>query len=185
MSSTVSGRVRSYDSVLMGLHWLIVALLVVQYFTKLIPASGASGDALNAWHLAVGPTILVLMLLRLGWRLAHAVPPPPADLSPGLRMLSRTTHWAFYGVLILLPILGWLSASAFGATPYLLGLIKLPLLTAPNKAFAEQVGGVHGLLAWLLLALIALHVAGALYHAVIKRDEVLQRMLPLGEPGPS
>ena len=104
------------------------------------------------------------MLLRLTWRLTHPPPPPPTDLPPALRLLSRATHWLFYVVLIVLPLLGWTAASAFGARVYLLGLIPLPALVAPNKPLAEVVGSVHGVVALALLALIALHIAGALYH---------------------
>jgi cytochrome b561 len=162
-----------------GFHWLVVALLVVQYSTEfvlpyLLPKSAE--DGITAWHLAVGPTILLVMLLRLAWRLSHPPPPPPADLPPALRLLSRATHWAFYAVLIVLPVLGWVAASAYGATPYLLGVIPLPALVTPNKVLGEAVGQVHGTVALGLLALIALHVTGALYHALVKQDGVLQRM---------
>lgn len=170
-----------YNPVARAFHWLIVGLLVVQYSTELVlpyvlPKSAE--DSLTAWHLSVGPTILLLMVLRLAWRLTHAVPPPPADLSPAVQLLSRTTHWLFYAVLLVLPMQGWVAASAFGSPVYLLGFIRLPALVAENKALAETVGGVHGVVATVLLALIALHVAGALYHRFVKRDEVLQRMLP-------
>src|SRR5947209_19668437 len=82
-----------YDAVAKAFHWTIVLLLVVQFLTKLIPTSWVGDDALNAWHVAVGPSILVLMVLRLLWRLTHRPPPPPADLSPALRLLSRANHW--------------------------------------------------------------------------------------------
>lgn len=171
---------QGYNSVAKAFHWLVVLLLVMQYATKLIlpyvlPKS--SEDAINAWHLGIGSTILLIMVLRLAWRLTHPPPPPPADLPPALRLLSRANHWAFYAVLIALPLLGWITANAYGATVYLAGLIPLPALAAPNKAFAENLGHVHGAVALLLLALIALHIAGALYHALIKRDGVAQRML--------
>src|SRR4051812_19333911 len=117
--------------------------------------------------LAVGPTIFVLMLTRLAWRLAHPgrYPPPPADLAPPLRVLARATHWGFYAVLIVLPMLGWLSASAYGVRPYLLGLIPLPLLLAQNDAAGEAIGRVHGAFALVLLAIMGLHISGALFHA--------------------
>ncbi len=170
-----------YDPVAQMFHWLVVALLVVQYATELVLPyllPKTAEDGLVAWHLSVGPTILLVMLLRLAWRLTHPPPPPPADLPPALRLLSRATHWLFYAILILLPLLGWTAASAFGARVYLLGLIPLPALVAQNKPLAETVGGVHGAVALALLALIALHIAGALYHALIKRDGVVRRMLP-------
>jgi cytochrome b561 len=172
---------QGYDPVAKAFHWLVVLLLVAQYSTELVLPyllPKADDDALTAWHISIGPTILLVMLLRLAWRLTHPPPPPPADLPPGLRLLSRTTHWLFYAVLIVLPLLGWVAANAYGATPYLAGLIPLPALVSQDKAFAERIGGIHAALALALLALIALHVAGALFHALIKRDGVMQRMLP-------
>jgi cytochrome b561 len=174
---------RSYDAVYKLIHWTVVALLIIQALTKLIPTAWVSEDTLNAWHLSIGPTILLLMLIRLFWRLTHRPPPPPADLPPALQLLARGTHWAFYVLLIVLPLLGWLSASAYGVRPYLLGLVPLPMLVNPDKALAERVGSLHGDVALVLLAVIVLHVAGALYHALIKRDGVIQRMLPFGRPG--
>lgn len=172
---------RHYDPVAQAFHWLIAALLVAQYSTELVLPyllPKTAEDSLAAWHVSLGPTILLVTVLRLAWRLLHRPPPPPADLPLALRLLSRATHWLLYAVLIVLPVLGWIAASAFGVTPYLLGFIPLPALVARSKPLAETVGGVHGALALALLALIALHVAGALYHALIKQDGVMQRMLP-------
>ena len=172
---------RPYDPVAQAFHWLVVALLAAQFSTEfalpyLLPKSAEDGIA--AWHLALGPTILLLMLLRLAWRLGHTPPPPPADLPPALRLLSRATHWLFYAVLVVLPLLGWAAASAYGARAYLLGFIQLPAIVAKDKALGETLGQVHGAVALALLALIALHVSGALYHALVKHDGVLRRMLP-------
>lgn len=177
---------RSYDAVSKTFHWVIVALVGIQYFTKLASPgvfAGVSEDGLNAWHLSVGPTILLLMLLRLAWRLTHRPPPPPDDLAPALRGLSWATHWAMYVFLLVLPVLGWVSASGYAARPFLFGLIPLPFIAAQSKSLGESAGSVHGALAWVLLATIALHISGALYHAFIKQDGVFQRMMPLGRPG--
>ena len=169
-----------YTSVAKMFHWLTVVLLVVQYLTefvlKLVPKT--VGATLVAWHLSVGPTILLVVLLRLAWRLTHPPPPAPVDLSPPVRLLSRATHWLLYALLIVQPLLGWTAASAYGATAYLLGVIPLPALAAKDEAFGTQVGHIHGAVALLLLATIALHVSGALYHALIKRDGVTGRILP-------
>ena len=179
-------HVRSYDAIYKLFHWVVVGLLLVQLLTKLIKPGGfpwATEEKLNAWHLSVGPTILVLTLLRLAWRLTHPVPAPPSDLSPALRRLARATHRSFYVLLIVLPILGWIAASAYRVRPYVAGLIPLPFIAPKDEALAETVGTVHGAVAVLLLVVIALHVAGALYHALVKRDGVIQRMLPFGKPG--
>jgi cytochrome b561 len=170
-----------YDPVSRAFHWLVVALVLVQVTIALVLPSilpKSAEDSIAAWHLATGSTILLVMLLRFAWRLTHPMPPAPADLSPGLRILARATHWAFYLVLILLPLIGWMAANAYGTTPRLLGLIPLPRLLAPDQAAAETIGGVHKVVAALLLALIATHVSGALYHALVKRDGVIWRMVP-------
>ncbi len=172
---------RSYTGVAKGLHWLILALVLIQYVTKLMPPGAMTKQQLNAWHVAVGPAVLLVMLLRLAWRLTHTPPPAPRDLSPLLQIVSRATHWAFYAILILLPIGGWIALSFYGGRPTLLGLFPLPTLADKNKALGETWGQIHGVFAWVLLALIGLHVLGALYHLVVKKDGVIGRMLP-GEP---
>jgi len=159
---------------------VVLLLVVAQYATKWLPAGFAtmSEGQLNAWHLAIGPTVLLLMLFRLAWRLTHHTPLPPADLPAPLRLLSRATHWLFYAILIVLPVLGWVAASGYGANVTLLRLVPLPALVAKDKSLAESVGSVHGALAWALLGVIALHVSGALYHALVKQDGVVRRMVP-------
>ena len=171
----------SYDPVYKTLHWVVVGLVTTQFVTKLIsPGSfaGVSEDGLNAWHLAFGPTILLLMLVRFGWRLTHRPPAPPSDIAPSLQLLSRLTHWSFYALLIVIPILGWFSASGFGAHPTLMFLFKLPLIAPANERAAEAWGAVHGWLAWLLLAVIGLHVAAASWHGLARDDGVFARMMP-------
>ena len=176
-----------YDAVSRSFHWLVAALVAAQITIALVlPAAlpESAEETIAAWHLAVGSTVLLVMLPRLAWRLTHPMPPAPADLPPALRGLARGTHWAFYVVLIVLPLLGWTAANAYGATPRLLGLVPLPRLVAPDKPFAEAVGAAHKTVALLLVVLIALHVSGALYHALVKRDGVVRRMLPGGGPSP-
>ena len=174
-----------YDPVAQGFHWLVALLLAAQYLTELLPRvlPKQYENSFAGAHVSIGPTILLLMVLRLGWRLANPPPPAPRDLPASLRLLSRVTHWLFYAGLIVLPVLGWVSASAFGVTPYLLGLIPLPMLVGKAQAFGEAVGSVHGAVALAILALVALHVAGALYHALVKKDGVVRRMVPGADPG--
>lgn len=171
----------SYDGVAKAFHWLVVAMLIVQYSVALVLGSilpKSAEDSLIAWHFSMGSSILVVMLARLAWRLTHRPPPPPKDLSPGLRRLSRATHWAFYAVFIVLPFLGWAAASAHGARVSVAGIIPLPLLVPKDDPFGKAMGTVHPAIAITMLAVIALHVAGALYHALVKHDGVIQRMLP-------
>ena len=173
--------VQRYDGVAQGLHWLILALLVAQFsiawtmpdVTKTTPDAG-----LVAWHLSVGATILFVMLLRLAWRLTHTPPSPPADLPAPLQLLSRLTHWLLYAILIVLPVLGWINASSRGYPVRLFGVIPLPQLVPTGDAFGHAMGDIHGDVALVLLGVVALHVIGAMFHAVVKQDGVVRRMLP-------
>lgn len=172
---------RPYDGIAQAFHWTVVLLVVLQYATKwLSPAElpFATKQGLNAWHLGIGPAILLLMCARLAWRLTHTPPPAPDDIPFALQFVSRATHWMFYALLVMLPVLGWVAASGFGAGVTLLGLVPLPALIGRDRPLAEAVGSAHGALAWVVLALIGLHVAGALYHALVKHDGVLSRMVP-------
>ena len=170
-----------YDPVQKALHWVVVGLVSVQFVTKLVtPATfaGVTEDGLDAWHLAVGPTILLLMVVRLAWRIVRGAPAAPTDLATPLRLASSVTHWAFYALLIVVPVLGWLSASGFNARPSLMFVTKLPLIARPDERAAEWWGAWHGSLAWLLLAVIGLHVAAAIWHGLARDDGVFARMMP-------
>ena len=176
-----TGAARNYNAVAQILHWLIVVLLVVQ-FTVAWSMPDVHRDTkpvdLIAWHLSVGVFILLVMLFRLAWRAATAVPPAPIDLKPLLRLLARVTHFLLYGILIVLPLLGWINASSRGWDVRLFGTIPLPPLAPSGSSWGHQMGDLHMTLALVLLAVVGLHVLGALYHQFVLRDRLLDRMLP-------
>ena len=169
-----------YDIVARLAHWLIVGLIVTQFaiaWTMPDIGRGTMPIDLIAWHLSVGAAILFVALVRLAWRLTHRAPPPPRDLSPLFQMVSRVTHFLLYALLIVLPLMGWANASARGWSVRLFGAVPLPSLVAKGSPFGRQMGDIHGTTAIIFLVVIGLHVAGALYHAIILRDRTLQRML--------
>lgn len=171
----------AYSSVAKALHWLILALLVGQFaiaWTMPEIGRGSVPTGLIAWHLSVGVAILAVMIVRLVWRATHPAPPAPADLPTALAILSRITHYVLYAVLIVLPLLGWANASARGWAVKLFGAVPLPSLMPKGSALGHSLGDVHATLATALLAIVALHVTGALYHAVVLKDRTLKRMLP-------
>ncbi len=177
-----NSRIRTeYSGVAKSLHWLILALLVIQFaiaWTMPEIGRGTVPTGLIGWHLSVGLAILAVMLVRLAWRLTHTAPPAPADLSPALATLSRVVHYLLYALLIILPLLGWANASARGWAVKLFGVFPLPPLMAKGSSLGHSLGDVHATLALALLAVIALHVSGAVYHALFLKDRTLQRMLP-------
>ncbi|MNR19385.1 hypothetical protein D3C85_1361730 [compost metagenome] len=131
-------------------------------------------------HKAVGLTILVLTLGRIGWRLANPLIALPAEMPKWERILSRGTQFLFYAVLLVMPLTGWLASSAAGRDISWFGLFQWPLLPiGGGREAAGQFMDVHEIVAKLLYVLILLHVAGALKHQFINRDNVLHRMIPI------
>lgn len=180
---------RRYGLVAVSFHWLIALLFVGMV------ALGFTMTALTLTHplkfpayqlhKSLGVTIFGLMWLRLGWRLAGGAPALPAMLKPWERAAARLTHWGLYAILLAMPLTGWVvvSASPLGIPTVLYGLVRLPHLgfvaARPDKEAIEAVAAtVHAVLAWSALALLALHVAAALRHHVVLKDDVLRRMLP-------
>jgi len=174
-------KAAGYTSTAKSLHWLILALLVVQFAAAwTMPHIGRNTPVttLISVHFTVGIVILAVAVVRLAWRVTHGEPEPQDGLPPWQTTSARIVHWLLYLLLFVLPILGWINASWRGMPIVMFGL-TLPQLAANRAPGWGWSGDVHVLLAnYLLPALIGLHVAAALYHYFIRRDGVLQRMLP-------
>jgi cytochrome b561 len=171
--------VNKYNVVSRILHWVVAALVFLQFgiaWTMPEVERGTQPVGLIAWHLSIGTAILAVMLLRLIWRLTHAVPPVPNDLSPSLQIVSRATHYIIYAILIALPFGGWANASARGWPVQLFGVIPLPALSPKGSEWGLAAGDIHMAAATMLLALIGLHLAGSAYHAFILKDGTVRRM---------
>ena len=177
-------RQPAYDTAARMLHWLTVLLVALQFVIGwTMPDVHKDTQPVNliAWHLGVGATLVAVMVIRVIWRLTHQ--PTPDELPPLLGNVSRITHVLLYAALVIVPLLGWIKASSRGWTVRLLGVVPYPALSEPGSAFGHEMGDVHGILAWVLFALIGLHVVAALFHRFVLKDHVLQRMLP--QAGPS
>lgn len=169
--------VARYSGVSILLHWLIAALLIANV---IIAFTMEDTPGLFAWHKSIGILVLLLTLVRIVWRLTHPWPALPDGIAPWVRATARLTHVGFYVLLIVVPLLGWATVSAGSrGTGALLGGIPwfdLPVGKSPD--LHEALGGAHELAAFLTLALVALHVAGALKHHFVDRNGLLRRMLP-------
>ncbi len=185
----VAKRTR-YSVIAIVLHWLIAALIFtnIWYGWRMGQLKGLAQYELFQLHKSIGLSVLILSLLRLGWRVVDAPPPLPVHMTRLERGIAGATHWIFYGFMIILPLTGWVIVSAspynlptvlFKTVPWPhLGFIhNLPMAT--RKLIEDQVGDVHAWLAWSLLALAAIHIAAAIKHLVWDRDDVAARMLPL------
>jgi cytochrome b561 len=174
-------KTAGYTATAKSLHWLIVALLIGQFAAAwTMPHIGRNTPVttLISLHFTFGIVILAVAIVRLAWRLTHGEPEPEAGVPPWQTASARIVHWLLYALLFVLPVLGWINASWRGMPIVMFGH-ELPQLVATRAPGWAWSGDVHSLLAnYLLLALVGLHVAAALYHYVIRRDRVLQRMLP-------
>jgi len=170
-----------YSTVSLTLHWLIAALVLGQIL--LITAAETEGPNRALWmmlHKSGGMAILVLTLLRIGWRIANPAIPLPSAMPRWETIFARTTHVLFYVVLLALPLTGWMAGSAVGREFRFYGLFDVPLLPiGGGRDMARALMGVHTSLPKLLYVLLALHVLGALKHQFLNRDNVLHRMIPI------
>ena len=169
------------------LHWLTAALIAVSVCIGLYMVELKLSPLklkLYSWHKWVGVTIFLIAAARLMWRAWHPAPAPPVNSPPWQRAAAAINHWALYALLICIPISGWLMSSAFGVPVKYFGVIPLPDLVEKNKELAEGLKLLHEVLVYTMLALVAMHVAAAVKHHVVDRDDVLHRMLPIVKPRP-
>jgi cytochrome b561 len=170
-----------YSAVAKGLHWgmalLIAGLLTLGFLMSDLPLSPEKLQY-YAWHKWAGISVFVLVWLRLAWRLWHPAPALPDTLSPWAQRLAHAGHAALYGLMIVIPLSGWVLSSAKGVQTVWFGVWPLPDLVAKDKALGDAMHEVHETLNYLLLLMLAGHVAAALKHHWIDQDDVLTRMLP-------
>lgn len=169
-----------YGATAKAFHWVIVALLAVQMpLGWLMPDihRGMMPGLAMSLHISIGATVLVLIVLRLLWRLTHPVA-PETNLPAWQRVTSELVHWLLYVVVLLTTLSGWFFESARGWTIHLWGVMPLPRLFAEGSPLGRSLGGWHETLTWVLLILIGVHVAAAFVHLLVYRDGVMQRMLP-------
>jgi cytochrome b561/polyisoprenoid-binding protein YceI len=192
---SAAGRPARYTTVAILLHWLIAAAIVFQIILGWRMGDEPKGPATYAifqLHKSVGITILLLSLARLAWRLTHRPPPHPATQPRWETIASKIVHVAFYGIMIGLPLTGWIIVSTskltiptvlYGAIPWP-HLPFLPELAAGPKHLWNQAGlAAHQLLVWLTYGLLALHLGAVAKHQILDRDEVLGHMAPGARPG--
>jgi cytochrome b561 len=178
---TFRNTTTAWGSVSKGLHWLIVLLIINQWVIAsragALPNGIAKLETL-AWHKSFGITILALAVIRLLWRWMNPTPELTSLTKPWERTLARISHGLLYGFLFAIPLTGWMMSSAKNYSVSWFKLFQLPDLVAPSESVFRLMHSLHEGLNLALVGVAALHIAGALKHHFIDRNDVLKRMLP-------
>ena len=169
----------SYTPVAKGLHWLmaamVVGLLALGLYMTELPLSPQKLQ-LYSWHKWAGVTVFALLWVRLAWRLTHPPPPLPESVSLRMRRLAHLGHAALYGLMIVIPVSGWLMSSAKGFQTVWFGIVPIPDLIGRDRELGDLLQSVHKALNLLLMLAIAGHVAAALWHHFVLKDNTLGRI---------
>ena len=163
----------------MAFHWATVLLVCAQFTTAWwFNQGGPESTLLLMLHRSMGIATLVVVVSRLIWRHTAAhLPPFPASMPKIQKWAAQGVEMALYVLLVLQPLTG-LGDTLFRGRAFTAFGMQIPKLMQANKPVAHLLHGIHEFSAWVLLGVIGVHAAAALFHGVIARDGVLQRMLP-------
>ncbi len=174
------GYQQGYSGIAKSLHWIIAVCVIAIVPMGIMMGNLPDGDTKNnvfEFHKSLGALILMLMTVRLIYRLAKGAP-PESNIPAFYRFAGQATHWALYVLLIATPMVAWFGYNAFGLRVPFFGLFQLPALIGKDEALSDQLFAVHRFLGITIGVLMLMHIGAALFHYVIRRDGVLQRMLP-------
>ena len=171
-----------YHALLIGAHWLTLALLIAVYglieLREFYPKGSDARELMKTWHVMLGLSVFALVLVRLAWRIGHKPPALPAHMPAIEGVAAHASHHLLYVLMLAIPLSGWLMSSAKGFQTVWFGVLPLPDLLTKDKALGNLLETVHVVLNYTLIAVLLGHVGAALKHHFIDRDEVLTRMLP-------
>jgi len=178
---TLTNTNQSYGSIAKFFHWLtallVIILLIAGYFMGDIGDKSLKLQVFNL-HKLFGLTVLALIILRLLWRWTNPVPLLPPEMALWERTLEKTVKAFFYIALFVMPLSGWIFSTAAGHPPHLGDYTLAAPFIPLSKTLADQIFNIHATFAVIIIGLLCLHIAGALKHHFINKDNVLLRMLP-------
>lgn len=185
----------TYTSTARGLHWLIALMIFIQlplgfymsYRGNEMPSVNEKGEPVKGvWdglthfmyssHKVIGLTVLLLVVLRLLYRLTRGAPRSDPSVPPALTGVSHLVHWALYALLIAMPIIGYIAIS-YGNYLDVFG-VHLPAITEKNEDLSKEVFEWHETVAYVIIAFVTLHIVAATYHRFVRKDRVVERMIP-------
>ncbi|MBW6418396.1 cytochrome b/b6 domain-containing protein [Celeribacter sp. PS-C1] len=187
----LSNTATRYGAAARFFHWSIALLILADIALGLIGENtprtadtAARLQTLYSVHKTIGVVVLGLAVLRFVWAFTQPKPVPVHPERKAETVLAEAIHWMLYGAILIMPLSGWVMHSAeTGFAPILWPFGQNLPFVPKSEDVAHMAGAVHGLSAWVIYLTVALHILGALKHAVIEKDGVLSRMLRGTEAG--
>jgi cytochrome b561 len=172
-------------------HWVMAFAVLgttsLMYYSQIFEAQAAADTVARArysellrLHKSIGLIVLFLVLFRFAWNRYRPRPPLPSGCTSVQRRGLQVTHFALYGLMLVIPLLGWFASMTYGGKTSFFGLFQMPVLFEKNVPAAVIYRNGHIWLGWLLFSLLVLHIGAALWHHFIRRDATLTQMLPWG-----
>jgi cytochrome b561 len=160
------------------LHWLMAVLIITMLFVGagMVTSVSERHSYLIELHKPLGIAILVLVLVRIVIRLTNRTPPLPADIPAPQKLVAHLSHLLLYGLMFVMPLIGWAMLSAGGYPVTLYGPVHLPPIAPADAWLFARLHFAHTYLAYLLFLTVLLHLAAALFHGLIRRDGVFSSM---------
>ena len=173
----------TYGALAKFLHWAIVILIIAQYViieaADEMPKGPAKFEQIDL-HKSVGMTVLILVVLRILWRVANRGAPAAVPMPRLQQIAAAAGHGLLYLLILVLPLSGWAMSSAANYPVTLFGWFQFPALVAENHDLHETLEEVHEFLFDSVFVVATLHAVAALYHHFVMKDRSLRRMLPFG-----
>jgi cytochrome b561 len=170
-----------YGTLSIALHWIMFILMAAVYASielrVLFPKGSDPREAIKALHFMLGLSVLLLLMLRIYARVSSPSPTIKPALSCIQNVAAKAGHLTLYALMLMMPVLGWLTLSAAGKPIPFFGA-ELPALIAQNKELAKSLKELHETIGVIGYYLIGFHVLAALYHHYFKKDNTLTRILP-------
>jgi cytochrome b561 len=167
----ITNTLERYGALHQLLHWGAAGLIVVALYLGLTETS-------IGLHKSLGATILMLTIFRFIWRKLNTQPLLPTTMTTQQKILAENAHFVLYALMLIMPLSGWVMSNAAGYPVSVFGMFDLPTLVAKDKELRHLAGDIHEIGGFVLLGMIGLHFAAALYHQFVLKDGLMWRMIP-------
>jgi cytochrome b561 len=177
----VSRNLKQFTPLQRALHWVMAICIITMLFVGVGMVSTIAPKYLPliAFHRSLGIVILVLVLVRIVVRLRSGAPALPADLPAPMKLAAELSHYVLYGLMLVMPLLGWAMLSAANYPVVVFGGLHLPAILPQSEHLHSLLWSAHYYLAFLFFAVVLMHLAAALFHALVRRDGVFAAMAPV------